>query len=57
MATLIEKGAETGAAVAGGRALEHARRGHFKKAIFWSVPFAAAVLLLIRYRGRRTSES
>ncbi len=49
---IIEKGAETGAVVAGGRALEQAKRGNFKKALLWSMPLAAAVFLLIRYRSK-----
>jgi hypothetical protein len=52
MEPLIKKGAETGAAFAGSRALQHAKRGHFKKALLWGIPLAAAVVLLVRYRGR-----
>ncbi len=52
MTGLTEKGAETGAAVAGSRVLSNARRGNFKKALLWSMPLTAAVLLLLRYRKR-----
>ncbi len=49
---IVERGAETAAALAGSKAMEQAKRGNFKKALLWSMPLAAAVLLLLRYRSK-----
>jgi hypothetical protein len=43
---LAERGIEAGASVAGSRALAYAKEGKFRKALMWSIPMAAAVLLV-----------
>ncbi len=43
---LAERGLETGATIAGGRAVEYAKRGNYKKALMWTVPLALAGILI-----------
>ncbi len=50
MMGFVQKGVETGAAIAGSRVLANVRRGKLKKALLWSVPMAAAALLVWRIR-------
>jgi hypothetical protein len=52
METIGEKGAETVAAVAGGRAATSAVQGRFKKALVWTIPVALAGVVIWYIRKR-----
>jgi len=53
MEAIGEKGAETVAAVAGGRAATSAVQGRFKKALIWTIPMALAGMVIWYIRKRR----
>jgi len=46
MSGLAEKGLEAGASIAGGRAVDYAKHGNYRKAIIWTVPLVAAGILI-----------
>ena len=52
MEAIAEKGTETVAAVAGGRAVKSAVQGRFKKALMWSIPMALASVVFWYMRKR-----
>ncbi len=54
MEAILEKGIETAATVAGGKAVRSAMQGRFRKALAWSIPVVmAGVLVWYIRRGER----
>ena len=46
MSGLAEKGLQAGAAIAGGKAVDYAKRGSYRRAMMWTVPLLAAGILV-----------
>ena len=52
MGAIAEKGAETVAAVTGGKVAKSAAQGRFKQALIWSIPMALAGVVIWYMRKR-----